>query len=262
MTDSLTDVLGQSRHVKELVQTAATDLASVNGVLKEEKKTANLATAIAKSESVEESVHDAAKKLSVVNRALTAEVRARHQLEDRLAAVERHARADHFAALHDALTGLPNRTLFIDRLEQCLAQARRKGWWVAVLFADLDNFKAVNDVLGHAAGDEVLKSVAMRLQKTCRAEDTVSRYGGDEFLYLLADVRDEQNIAMIAAKVVRSICTPCELVINGAKVQQQIGASIGIAVYPRDGDSVEALIRHADEAMYEAKRVGSSYAFA
>ncbi len=259
---SLTEVLGQTKQAKALVQSAATDLSSVNAILKEELTEPRLAPALAKSETVEENVTEAANTLSEVNRALSAEVRARHQLEDRLLSVEEHARADHYAALHDSLTGLPNRALFRDRLEQALAQARRKRWPVAVLFADLDNFKEINDVLGHSAGDTVLHTIATRLNKSCRAEDTVSRYGGDEFLYLLSDLHDDQNIAMIATKIVNAIRAPCELVVDGATVTRRVGASIGIAVFPRDGNSVDQLIKCADAAMYEAKRTGSGYVFA
>ena len=258
---SLTEVLGQSTLAKELVQTAATDLSSVNAILKEATEP-RLAPALAKSEAAEENVNEAAVKLSEVTRALSAEVGARHQLEDRLVDVEQHARADHHAALHDALTDLPNRSLFADRLEHALAQARRKGWQVAVLFADLDNFKEINDVLGHAAGDTVLQIIASRLTKTCRADDTVSRYGGDEFLYLLSDLHDDQNIAMIATKVVNAVRAPLELLVDGVSVTRHVGVSVGIAVFPRDADSADALISRADAAMYEAKRTRTGYVFA
>jgi diguanylate cyclase (GGDEF)-like protein/PAS domain S-box-containing protein len=167
------------------------------------------------------------------------------------------ARID-FLAHHDLLTGLPNRALLLERLEFILATARRRGTRAAVLFIDLDNFKVVNDSLGHAAGDALLKVVAGRLPGLLRGVDVVSRHGGDEFLVVLPDVEDEQGPVPVAEKLLAAISEPMDL--DGQSVS--VSPSIGIAVFPRDGESAEALIKNADAAMYLAKERGrSNYQF-
>jgi diguanylate cyclase (GGDEF)-like protein len=155
-------------------------------------------------------------------------------------------------AVHDALTGLPNRTLFTDRVEHALAVARRRGTMVAVLFFDLDNFKVVNDSLGHHAGDELLVAVAGRLSGALRATDTVARFGGDEFGVLLEDVKHERDAVRVAEQVAELFRTPFRV----AADQHVVTASIGIALSGRRGDSPTALIRDADAAMYRAKLRG------
>ena len=167
------------------------------------------------------------------------------------------ARID-FLAHHDLLTGLPNRALLLERLEFILATAHRRGTRVAVLFIDLDNFKVVNDSLGHAAGDALLKVVAARIPATLRSVDVVSRHGGDEFLVVLPDMESEQGPIPVAEKLLAAISEPMDL--DGQSVS--VSPSIGIAVYPRDGESAEALIKNADAAMYLAKERGrSNYQF-
>ena len=178
-------------------------------------------------------------RLSVVR-----DIRRRKQAE---------ARID-FLAHHDQLTGLPNRALLRERLEFILASARRRGNRVAILFIDLDNFKLVNDSLGHAAGDELLKMVAARLPAALRAVDVVSRHGGDEFLVVLPDVGDEHSSIQVAEKLLAAISEPMQ--IEGQSVS--VSPSIGIAIYPRDGETTEALIKNADAAMYLAKERGRS----
>ncbi|MWV12449.1 EAL domain-containing protein [Pseudomonas sp. R-28-1W-6] len=155
-------------------------------------------------------------------------------------------------AQHDALTNLPNRLLVSDRMEQAIGQARRYGKRVALLFLDLDNFKTINDSLGHAAGDELLKQVALRLQDSVRDMDTVSRQGGDEFLMALSDVDDLAAVSAVAAKVQGRLTQPFNL--KGMQIVTSI--SIGIALFPEDGDDFETLLRHADMAMYQAKAAG------
>jgi diguanylate cyclase (GGDEF)-like protein len=164
--------------------------------------------------------------------------------------------------LHDKLTGLPNRTLYHDRLEHEIAQAKRHHWMLAVMFLDLDKFKSVNDTYGHEAGDEVLQGIATRLKHATRDEDTVSRYGGDEFVYLLGGIRDQKDIAMVASKILRAIQTPCNLSVRDVVVELSLQASMGISIYPRDGETARALIVTADRAMYRAKENRSGYAFA
>lgn len=155
-------------------------------------------------------------------------------------------------AQHDALTNLPNRLLISDRMEQAIGQARRYKKRVALLFLDLDNFKIINDSLGHAAGDELLKEVALRLQGVMRDTDTVSRQGGDEFLMALADVDDPAAISAVASQVQAELARPFAL--KGMQIVTSI--SIGIALFPEDGDDFETLLKHADMAMYQAKSAG------
>jgi len=263
---ALTQVLGQTKIVKGLVEEAAQDLSSVNTVLKQrlEGKSSPHSTEkeLQRSEAIEGKVQDAADKLSVVNTALQDEVRERQVLESKLEAVTEREKASRHAAVHDPLTGLPNRVLFIDRLEYGLAQARRHGWNLAVMFIDLDAFKQINDTHGHEAGDSVLKIVAARLTDTVRDDDTVCRHGGDEFLYLLTAVKDVQDLSVIAEKVIASIQMPCSLQVGELTLHPSISASMGIAVFPKDGATAEALIQSADKAMYRAKASVSRYAFA
>ncbi len=161
-------------------------------------------------------------------------------------------------AYHDPLTGLPNRLLFQDRLTHALTRAARDGGQVAVLFLDLDRFKHVNDSLGHPAGDELLRAVARRLSEAGRKEDTVARTGGDEFIMLMEELRDPQDAAHLADKLLHVLSEP--YVIQGHDLY--VTSSIGISLYPRDGEDAEVLVRNADAAMYRAKSTGrKTYAF-
>ena len=154
--------------------------------------------------------------------------------------------------LHDITTGLPNRSLFDDRLKQAIALAKRHTWTLAVMFLDLDRFKCINDAHGHAVGDEVLKGVAKRLSDHARGEDTVCRNGGDEFLYLLMNPQSAENIERIAGVLMKAIGQPIDM----GDLRPVVSASLGIAVYPGDGTVGEELIRNADTAMYRAKNSG------
>jgi len=155
-------------------------------------------------------------------------------------------------AEHDALTDLPNRLLLNDRLARTIALARRYGRRVAVLFLDCDRFKHINDSLGHAVGDQVLRSVSKRLVTCVRESDTVSRHGGDEFLILLSEVDHPEDAGLIAEKIVASVAEP-HLVAGHELI---LTASVGIALYPEDGQDAQTLIMHADTAMYHAKNTG------
>ena len=158
-------------------------------------------------------------------------------------------------AFYDPLTNLPNRRLLADRLQQALEHAQRNpGTMVAVMVFDLDNFKTVNDSLGHNYGDDLLKHVAQIFQSQVRSEDTVSRQGGDEFTIVLAGMKNSQKIAEIADGILHKLSQP----INISGHQVVIGTSIGIAVYPNDANSYEDLLRHADMAMYHAKEEGKN----
>ena len=161
-------------------------------------------------------------------------------------------RTIHYMAHHDALTGLPNRRLMQDRLNQAIMQARRKQRHVAVLFLDLDRFKLLNDTLGHDMGDYILKDVARRLGTCVREIDTVSREGGDEFVVILPDLERPENARIVADKILREFARPVE--IGGQEIH--ITTSIGIAHYPNDATDLNHLLKHADSAMYQAKDSG------
>ncbi len=155
-------------------------------------------------------------------------------------------------AFHDALTGLPNRLMLRDRLSQALLRAQRKQTSLAVMFIDLDRFKAVNDTLGHRIGDRLLCAVAERVAAQLRKSDTVAREGGDEFLVLLEEVGDAANAGKVADKLLQALSSP--YLIEGHSLH--CGGSIGIAMYPGDGEDAEQLIKHADAAMFESKGQG------
>jgi diguanylate cyclase (GGDEF)-like protein/PAS domain S-box-containing protein len=159
-----------------------------------------------------------------------------------------------FQAYHDLLTHLPNRALLKDRLSLAITQAQRNKRRLAVMFLDLDRFKIVNDTLGHTMGDRLLKAVANRLQGCLRGGDTLSRFGGDEFTLLLPEVRTRDDIVVIASKILDKLAAP--FVIDGHELF--VGASIGVAMYPEAGDSVESLIQSADIAMYHVKGRGKN----
>ena len=161
-------------------------------------------------------------------------------------------------ANYDDLTGLPNRVLFLDRLSQSLLRARRDKELVALLFIDLDHFKVVNDTLGHAAGDQLLRQTARRLSRCVREEDTVARLGGDEFTVILPGIATGDDAATVAGKIVRKLNRP--FTIEGQEVFAT--ASIGITLYPADGDDAETIVKNADAAMYNAKEYGrNNYRF-
>lgn len=155
-------------------------------------------------------------------------------------------------ASHDALTGLPNRLMLRDRVEQAISRAQRSRSALAVLFVDLDRFKAINDTLGHRAGDAVLRGVAERISEQVRKTDTVAREGGDEFLVLLEQVGTAEQAAAVAGKLLRRLNEP--YVIDGRDVH--CSGSIGVAMYPEDGRDAEELIKHADAAMFDSKGDG------
>ncbi|WP_438970190.1 diguanylate cyclase domain-containing protein [Methylophaga sp.] len=159
-----------------------------------------------------------------------------------------------YLAYHDSLTGLPNRYLFEDRLKLSLSYAKRSKLALGVMFIDLDGFKTVNDTHGHDVGDQLLKAVAERLTSILRATDTLSRIGGDEFLVLLPEIKDVTDLTNIAEKLLKATATPFII----AKQNIEVSASIGVAVYPHHGTTEEALLKHADDAMYKAKKDGKN----
>jgi diguanylate cyclase (GGDEF)-like protein len=156
-------------------------------------------------------------------------------------------------ASHDALTGLPNRVLFVDCMRQALALAERNGTQVAVAFLDLDNFKYINDSLGHDAGDEVICTIAERLQACPRESDTVARLGGDEFVLLQQGLPpDNSQIAATLSRILSEVSRP----ITAGRHELAMTCSLGISLYPQDGGDVDTLLKHADAAMYQAKHLG------
>jgi diguanylate cyclase (GGDEF)-like protein/PAS domain S-box-containing protein len=177
-------------------------------------------------------------------RAVSRDVSERKKLEQKLAEM----------ATHDFLTGLPNRILLNDRFYVAVAHAHRSDSKLAVMSVDLDRFKAVNDTMGHSAGDELLKMVAIRLSYTLRSSDTVARVGGDEFVLLLQEIHNLEDATSIAGKIVESFKAP--FVIEGHYLN--VSTSIGMAIYPDDGKDLDILMRKSDAAMYHAKKDGGS----
>lgn len=160
-----------------------------------------------------------------------------------------------YQAYHDALTGLPNRTLFMDRLKQAVVRARRNRKMVAVIFLDLDNFKQINDSMGHPTGDLLLKGMAVRLICSLRESDTASRFGGDEFAVFLEDIANDYEIVETARRIVDGLTEPYHLKEHGDLI---VSSSAGITVFPQDGDDVTELLKNADMAMYHAKESGKN----
>jgi diguanylate cyclase (GGDEF)-like protein/PAS domain S-box-containing protein len=196
-------------------------------------------------------LHDSSGKLrgfSKISRDLTARKDAEHKL---LVAKEQIADLAHLAE-HDPLTGLPNRLLLNDRINQGIALAYRQLGKVAVLFLDLDGFKNINDSLGHSIGDKLLCSVAKRLLACVRSPDTVSRNGGDEFILVLQEMKQPNQAASTARRVLRALADPHRI----GDLELHVTASIGVSVYPEDGPDAETLIKNADTAMYQAKASG------
>ena len=249
---SLTHTLGKNERVKDLVEECADDLSTVNAGLKEElvsgENLPGVENALEKSELVESKVQNASE--------------ARQALEEKLATVTKEGEDARHASLHDPLTGLPNRALFNDRLAHALAQAKRHGSSLVVMFLDLDDFKKINDTHGHEVGDAVLMAVGERLREVTRNDDTVCRQGGDEFLYLLQDIRNLADIKPVAEKIINAVQAPSEIKGRDGNLNLSIQASIGIALFPNDGSSADALLDCADKAMYRAKREKSGYFFA
>jgi diguanylate cyclase (GGDEF)-like protein/PAS domain S-box-containing protein len=162
-------------------------------------------------------------------------------------------------AHHDGLTGLPNRLLFSDRLNQAISLAKRDSRQFALLYLDLDRFKPVNDALGHAVGDELLQAVAARIRQQVRESDTVARMGGDEFTVILPEIARREEAETVARKIIGAVAAPFRL--GSQKQDIGVGTSIGIAIYPVDARETEALVSAADAAMYSAKQVGNAFRF-
>jgi diguanylate cyclase (GGDEF)-like protein len=253
--------LDQSELVKEKVEQAAEELSEVNAALKADIDTGmplvQVEAALDRSEAVEAKVTQAAEELVEVNNALAEEIDERNALEQRvhtthseLTKSRAEERRSRHRAMHDPVTGLPNLTLFTELLQQGIQQAERHRWQLAVMFLDLDKFKAVNDAHGHAVGDAVLRTVGERLQAAGRGGDSVGRRSGDEFLFLMLEVPSAAAAMTFAQMLGRRVSD--EMRIEGVSVSTH--ASIGVALYPEDGKTADELLRRADRAMYGAKQ--------
>ena len=157
-----------------------------------------------------------------------------------------------YLAHYDQLTALPNRYLFLDRLDQMIKHAKRGGSNFALLYIDLDNYKSINDLLGHATGDLVLIKTGQTLKQSLRESDTIARLGGDEFVVLLDNIQSTDEVSTVAEYLVKELHQPCE--IDGHAIQ--LSGSIGIAIYPTNGETADTLLNFADKAMYRAKNKG------
>ncbi len=264
---SLRRVLDNNKKIKKNVKHAASELTSINEVLNHGIKVnvpvQTIEKAITRNEDVEHKVARAADDLHQVNIELAKQVDERVVIEseltytktdlakvrDDLSKSQAQEKETRRLTFQDPLTGLPNRVLFEQHLEQGLIQAKRHGWGLAVLFIDIDKFKSINDSYGHDLGDKVLLMAANRLQSLIRDEDTVSRWGGDEFMCLLLEVKKEIDVTRLAKKMVNRIAVACKF--NG--IVLSIRASIGIAIYPADGETADILFKNADTAMFRAK---------
>lgn len=260
-TPLLAKALSQSEQVKTKVEECAEELSLVNTVLKveldEHLGSGEIQDALQQSEHIEEKVQECADDLHAINTALAQEVRERKKLEQKLSISKAGEERARYLAYHDITTGLANRALFNERLDHALIQAERHNWSLAVLYMDLDKFKAINDTHGHHVGDMVLQLVGERLQACVRAEDTISRIGGDEFLCLLMEVKDDATVAKIVELMFKRVSQTCEI----NQIKLVIKPSIGIAMYPRDGTTADALLKNADAAMYQAKQGHENYFF-
>ena len=171
------------------------------------------------------------------------------RLETALAELSRKEAASSYLAYHDGLTALPNRRLLMDRFELAVANADRHQKQVALLFLDLNRFKRINDEFGHSAGDKVLQAVAGRIHAMIRATDTLCRYGGDEFVIMLADIENPAAVTDLVGKIQQRLAHPYR--VDNACITLQ--SSFGISIYPGDGSVFDDLLRHADAAMHRAK---------
>lgn len=242
-------------------------ISAIDTVAKQKRKSSQqyltIEEAIALNDEAEQRVTKAIEDLQMVNAELAKQIAERIDIELELKQAKRDLykiRADlsksqekakdalHIA-LHDSLTGLPNRLLLEQRLDHGLTQARRHGWKLAVLFIDLDKFKNINDSYGHDIGDKLLIAVAKRLQACVRGEDMVSRWGGDEFICVLLNIKHESDVISLANKMIEQISQECNF--DGTIVS--ISATIGIAICPMDGETAEVLFKKVDLAMYRSK---------
>ena len=194
-------------------------------------------------------------------RQLLAELDQRNrQLQEEIAERQRLEELARHQATHDALTGLANRLLFVDRLEKSIERAQRRGKSCALFYIDIDEFKPVNDRYGHHAGDALLKAIARRMEEVMRKVDTVARLGGDEFAAIMEEPADAPDALLAAQRLAESLRRPyrLELPDHPEGLEARVGASIGIALFPQHAGAMEALVQAADKVMYRAKKSGKN----
>ena len=254
--------------LKEKIERCAHELSRVYSTIKEQMTSAvpgeATAKALTQTAAIEVRLFECAEDLLALRAIMSGGILDREVLERKLSdsgadLLETRAELAHsqtsekkarHIALHDEVTGLPNRSLFDDRLAHALVQAKRHAWRVAVMFIDLDKFKTINDSYGHEVGDAVLHAVAQRLRASVRSADTVGRRGGDEFLCLMLEAKDDASIENLARKMMDNIAEPITVGERSLTIQ----ASVGVAVYPEDAQSAQSLLKKADMAMYKAKQ--------
>ncbi len=251
---SLALALKHNEDVRNKLERWTDELAAINelllGIVASPSLSNSLECAIDRCDALESTIQESADSLATVNVGLTEGITEGKKLALKLQRSHTQGKKVRQEALLDPLTSLPNRQVFDDRLKLALAQAARHGRRFAVMFIDLDGFKRINDTYGHEAGDDVLRQVAQRLQASVRAEDTVSRRSGDEFLCLIVEPGSQRALAAFVARIFARVCEAMEV----DSLRLTIEPSIGVAVYPDNGRSAEALLLHADTAMYSAKR--------
>lgn len=203
---------------------------------------------------LEQALETSRRQLGVAQNRVETLVKRGSRLKLRFLQLARKEAQVRHVAYHDELTGLPKRSLLLDRFNQAVAQGARQGRQVALLFLDLDGFKRVNDELGHGAGDALLQQVAERLTACIRAGDTACRYGGDEFVIMLPEIDDQDSAAAVAEKIRSQLSAP--YLVDGGTVT--VTASIGTAIYPVDGQDYDALSQQSDIRMYRAKARGGA----
>ena len=233
-------ILATYKHRRKLLESILGPIGELNRLTSEIIKTKNLRIKIPVYN--EDEIGELAKNFNEMLKKLDHSHQELNRQKDSLA----------YQAHHDALTGLPNRALFNDRLEQAISKARRHKEEIAIFFIDLDHFKEINDTLGHEMGDEVLKFFAKRLKDSVRTEDTIARMGGDEFMVIMENLQSADAISVVANKIVSIVKEPIVLGENTL----HLGTSIGISVYPHNGETSEVLLKNADSAMYKAKNEG------
>jgi diguanylate cyclase (GGDEF)-like protein len=263
---SLIHVLDQSEQITETVEECAEELATVNSGLKKElisrPSQPSVEIALEKSELVESKVEGAAEDLSHVNQALKVEVQERLVLEHELIDMKQQGQAARHGALHDPLTSLPNRGLFDDRLEQGLAQAKRHGRTLAVMSIDLGEVEGINDTHDDGLSDKMLKATASKLENMKRDDDTLTRHGEREFLYLRTELKSETDATAIAQEIIKTLDKHDGASGKALAIKSSSSPSIGIAVFPKDGETAEALVISADKARNLARQNKSGHAFA
>jgi diguanylate cyclase (GGDEF)-like protein len=279
---ALAGLLRQSALVEAKVEECAEEIAAITAMLKEEidprQPSRDAEQALIQGEQVKTKIEQCAQELHSVNAALSQEMRERRKSERALAGMQvrligaqidlleaqseltrikdEREKARYFA-FHDALTGLPNPNLFNDRMEHALAHAKRYHHALAVMCIGVDKFRSVDEAHSHQIGDKALQTIAGRLHSSMRASDTVARRREDQFLFLLEELPDRGSAEPVARKLIRAISQPLE--IEGLHLSA--AASVGIAMYPRDGETAETLIANAESAMHKAKRNAAGYAF-